>query len=356
MKKKVLAAVLSLSMILSTGVVAMADEAKDPADVKVGVITDVGGVNDGSFNQSAWEGLTRANEELGITTNYLESHTDSDYIPNLETFIDEEYDLIICIGYQLADAMREEAEANPDQKFAIVDDATCADLDNVTCLMFEQAQASYLVGYVAGLTTKSNTIGFVLGMSTGVMNQFGYGYCAGALDANPDVKILQNNANSFGDTAAGKTAANNMIADGADVIFHAAGATGLGAIDACKEAGIWAIGVDSDQSATYTEQPEIQKTFVTSVLKKMGNGIYKVIGDFLNDGTLPYGKYEIFGLAEDSVGIVENDLYDQYVSDAGKAMIEEAKKGIADGSITVEGAIGKEQSEIKAEIEELLAK
>ena len=202
MKKKVLAAVLSLSMILSTGVVAMADETKDPSEVKVGVITDVGGVNDGSFNQSAWEGLTRANEELGITTNYLESHTDSDYIPNLETFIDEEYDLIICIGYQLADAMREEAEANPDQKFAIVDDATCADLDNVTCLMFEQAQASYLVGYVAGLTTKSNTIGFVLGMSTGVMNQFGYGYCAGALDANPDVKILQNNANSFGDTAA----------------------------------------------------------------------------------------------------------------------------------------------------------
>ena len=137
MKKKVLAAVLSLSMILSTGVVAMADETKDPSEVKVGVITDVGGVNDGSFNQSAWEGLTRANEELGITTNYLESHTDSDYIPNLETFIDEEYDLIICIGYQLADAMREEAEANPDQKFAIVDDATCADLDNVTCLMFE---------------------------------------------------------------------------------------------------------------------------------------------------------------------------------------------------------------------------
>ena len=98
MKKKVLAAVLSLSMILSTGVVAMADETKDPSEVKVGVITDVGGVNDGSFNQSAWEGLTRANEELGITTNYLESHTDSDYIPNLETFIDEEYDLIICIG------------------------------------------------------------------------------------------------------------------------------------------------------------------------------------------------------------------------------------------------------------------
>ena len=291
MKKKVLAAVLSLSMILSTGVVAMADEAKDPADVKVGVITDVGGVNDGSFNQSAWEGLTRANEELGITTNYLESHTDSDYIPNLETFIDEEYDLIICIGYQLADAMREEAEANPDQKFAIVDDATCADLDNVTCLMFEQAQASYLVGYVAGLTTKSNTIGFVLGMSTGVMNQFGYGYCAGALDANPDVKILQNNANSFGDTAAGKTAANNMIADGADVIFHAAGATGLGVIEACQEAGVYAIGVDRDQEAGIwaigvdSDQSVVAPdTILTSAMKRVDNACYDEAKEILEGG------------------------------------------------------------------------
>lgn len=324
MKKKVLAAVLSLSMILSTGVVAMADEAKDPADVKVGVITDVGGVNDGSFNQSAWEGLTRANEELGITTNYLESHTDSDYIPNLETFIDEEYDLIICIGYQLADAMREEAEVNPDQKFAIVDDATCADLDNVTCLMFEQAQASYLVGYVAGLTTKSNTIGFVLGMSTGVMNQFGYGYCAGALDANPDVKILQNNANSFGDTAAGKTAANNMIADGADVIFHAAGATGLGAIDACKEAGIWAIGVDSDQS------PLAPETILTSALKRVDNACYDATKKTIL-GTLE-GGVETYDLAAGGVDIAPTT--DNLSKDVLEK-IEKAKKDIIAGDLVV---------------------
>lgn len=324
MKKKVLAAVLSLSMILSTGVVAMADETKDPSEVKVGVITDVGGVNDGSFNQSAWEGLTRANEELGITTNYLESHTDSDYIPNLETFIDEEYDLIICIGYQLADAMREEAEANPDQKFAIVDDATCADLDNVTCLMFEQAQASYLVGYVAGLTTKSNTIGFVLGMSTGVMNQFGYGYCAGALDANPDVKILQNNANSFGDTAAGKTAANNMIADGADVIFHAAGATGLGAIDACKEAGIWAIGVDSDQS------PLAPETILTSALKRVDNACYDATKKTIL-GTLE-GGVETYDLAAGGVDIAPTT--DNLSKDVLEK-IEKAKKDIIAGDLVV---------------------
>lgn len=302
----------------------MADEAKDPADVKVGVITDVGGVNDGSFNQSAWEGLTRANEELGITTNYLESHTDSDYIPNLETFIDEEYDLIICIGYQLADAMREEAEANPDQKFAIVDDATCADLDNVTCLMFEQAQASYLVGYVAGLTTKSNTIGFVLGMSTGVMNQFGYGYCAGALDANPDIKILQNNANSFGDTAAGKTAANNMIADGADVIFHAAGATGLGVIDACKEAGIWAIGVDSDQS------PLAPETILTSALKRVDNACYDATKKTIL-GTLE-GGVETYDLAAGGVDIAPTT--DNLSKDVLEK-IEKAKKDIIAGDLVV---------------------
>ena len=324
MKKKVLAAVLSLSMILSTGVVAMADETKDPSEVKVGVITDVGGVNDGSFNQSAWEGLTRANEELGITTNYLESHTDSDYIPNLETFIDEEYDLIICIGYQLADAMREEAEANPDQKFAIVDDATCADLDNVTCLMFEQAQASYLVGYVAGLTTKSNTIGFVLGMSTGVMNQFGYGYCAGALDANPDVKILQNNANSFGDTAAGKTAANNMIADGADVIFHAAGATGLGAIDACKEAGIWAIGVDSDQSVVAPD------TILTSAMKRVDNACFDEAKEILEGGFTQ--GIQTFTLADG--GVVNAPTTDNIDPEVLKK-VDEVKEKIISGEIEV---------------------
>ena len=179
-----------------------AAEGKDASEVKVGIVTDTGGVNDGSFNQSAWEGVSRAADEFGITVKYLESSTDADYIPNIETFVDEEYDLIICIGYQLADALKEEATANPDMNFAIVDDAANADLDNVACLMFEQCQASYLVGYVAGLITETNKIGFVLGMSTDTMNEFGYGYCAGAIDANPDVEVLQTNANSFSDTGA----------------------------------------------------------------------------------------------------------------------------------------------------------
>lgn len=324
MKKKVLAAVLTMSMVLSMGAISMADEAVDPADIKVGVVTDVGGVNDGSFNQSAWEGLQRAQEEFGITASYLESATDADYIPNLETFIDEEYDMIICVGYQLADALREEAEANPDVKFAIVDDTSNAELDNVTCLMFEQAQASYLVGYVAGLTTKTNTIGFVLGMSTDTMNEFGYGYCAGALDANPDVQIKQVNANSFADTAAGKTAANNMIADGADVIFHAAGGTGLGVIDACKEAGIWAIGVDSDQSVVAPD------TILTSAMKRVDIACYEEAKATL-EGTIEPGV-KTFSLADAGVDLAPTvDNLDQEVLQK----VNEVKEKIISGEIVV---------------------
>ena len=115
--------------------------AVDASDLKIGLVTDVGGVNDGSFNQTAWEGMERAAKELGVTVNYLESATDADYAPNMETFVDEDYDLIISVGYMLADATRAAAEANPDTRFAIIDDATI-DLPNVTSLMFRAEQAS----------------------------------------------------------------------------------------------------------------------------------------------------------------------------------------------------------------------
>lgn len=301
-----------------------AAEGKDASEIKVGIVTDTGGVNDGSFNQSAWEGVSRAADEFGITAQYLESSTDADYIPNIETFVDEEYDLIICIGYQLADALKEEATANPDMNFAIVDDSANADLDNVACLMFEQCQASYLVGYVAGLTTESNKIGFVLGMSTDTMNEFGYGYCAGALDANPDVEILQANANSFSDTAAGKTAANNMIADGADVIFHAAGGTGLGVIDACKEAGIWAIGVDSDQSVIAPE------TILTSALKRVDNACYDEAKAVL-DGAFESGV-KTYTLAEAGVDIAPTT--DNLTEDVITA-VNDVKDSIISGDVEV---------------------
>lgn len=300
------------------------DANKDASEIKIGIITDTGGVNDGSFNTSAWVGLQKAQEDLGIQVSYLESHTDADYKPNIENYVDEDYDMIICIGYALADALKEEAAANPDKKFAIVDDATLADAPNVTSLMFEQAQASYLVGYVAGKTTKSNTVGIVLGMSTDLMNQFGYGYTAGVLDANPDAKVLQNNANSFSDTAAGKTAANNMVAQGADVIFHAAGGTGLGVIDGAKEAGIWAIGVDSDQSAIAPE------TILTSAMKRVDNAVYDVAKATV-DGTLTAGV-KTYSLADEGVDLAPttDNLPEELLTE-----VQDVKAKIVAGEIEV---------------------
>lgn len=297
--------------------------AKDTSDLKIGLVTDVGGVNDGSFNQTAWEGMERAAEELGVTVNYLESGTDADYAPNLETFADEEYDLIISIGYMLADATRTAAEQNPDIKFAIVDDATI-DLPNVTCLMFRAEQASYLAGYVAGKTTKTNNVGYVAGMVNETMNQFGYGYCAGVLDANPDAKIQQFNANSFADAATGKTMANTAITNGADVIFHAAAATGLGVIEACHEAGVYAIGVDSDQSGISPD------TVLTSAMKRVDNAVYDTIESLVN-GTLE-SSVHTYDLAEGGVDIAPSQ---DLIADDVIAEVEEVKEKIINGEIEV---------------------
>lgn len=300
------------------------EEDIDGTGFKIGMVTDVGGVNDGSFNQSAWEGLQRAAENFGCEVKYIESKGDADFVPNIESFLDEDYDLIICTGYVMADAVRDAAELNPDQKFAIVDDASNADLDNVTCMMFEQEQASYLVGLAAGYTTESNVVGFVVGQANETMNSFGYGYCAGVLDANPDATILQYNANSFGDASAGKTAVNTMVTKGADVVFHAAGGTGLGVIDGCKENGIWAIGVDSDQS------PLAPETILTSALKRVDNACYDATKKAIL-GTLE-GGVATYDLAAGGVDIAPTT--DNLSKDVLEK-IEDAKKDIIAGDLVV---------------------
>ncbi len=299
------------------------DAAASGSDFSVGLVTDVGGVNDGSFNQSAWEGLQRAMEDMGVEANYLESSTDADYAPNIETFVDEGYDLIISVGYMLADATKAAAESNPDTRFAIIDDSTI-DLDNVSCLMFRQEQASYLVGYVAGMMTETDNIGFVLGMSNETMNQFGYGYLAGAVDANPDITVQQFNVNSFSDSATGKTMTNTAITNGADIVFHAAGATGLGVIEACQESGVYAIGVDSDQSGIAPE------TVITSAMKRVDNAVYDAAQSLI-DGTLE-GGIHTYDLAAGGVDIAPTqDLLSDDVIEA----VDEVKSQIISGEITV---------------------
>ncbi len=318
--KKILSIALVLCMVLALGCTAFA--AKDT--VKIGMVTDVGGVNDKSFNQTSWEGLQAlAAEDDTFEVAYLESKTDADYQTNINTFIDEEYDLIICVGYMLADATREAAEDNPDQLFAIIDDSSI-DLPNVACLMFAQEQASYLVGLVAGSVTESKTVGYVQGMVSDSMNLFGIGFITGVQEVCPDAEVLQYNANNFGDIAGGSTAAKDMITKGADVIYQAAGGTGIGVINACDEEGIWAIGVDTDQSSLAPEH------VITSAMKRVdvaSQDISKAVaaGEFV-------AGVHLYDLSNGGVDLAPTrDNIPEDVLD----LVETAKQAVIDGDVVV---------------------
>ena len=323
--KKILALVLALCMIFALCACGQSAAPAASAKIKIGMVTDVGGVNDKSFNQTSWEGLQAlAKEDSRFEVNYLESKTDADYQTNINTFIDEGYDLIISVGYMLADATRAAAEANPDQKFAIIDDDTCADLPNVACLMFAQEQASYLVGLVAGSVTESKIVGYVQGMVFPSMNKFGVGFISGVPAVCPDATVLQYNANNFGDSAGGSTAAKDMITKGADVIYHAAGGTGMGVIEACNEEGIWAIGVDTDQSILAPDH------VITSAMKRV-DVASQDISKAVADGKFVSGVH-LYDLSNGGVDLAPTR---DHIPAEVLAVVEQAKADIIAGKIVV---------------------
>ena len=318
--KKFLSLVLALCMVF-----AVASFASAEGTIKVGMVTDVGGINDNSFNQFAWAGLQNlAAEDPSFEVNYLESKTDADYQTNINTFIDEEYDLIVCVGYMLANATKEAATDNPEMKFAIIDDATI-DLPNVACLTFAQEQCSYLVGLIAGYMTKTKTVGYVQGMVSDTMNLFGIGYVTGVLEACPDATILQYNANNFGDIAGGATAAKDMITKGADVIYHAAGGTGIGVLNTCEEEKVWGIGVDADQAAVLG-----LNYVLSSALKDAGAGAVDV-AKAVKAGEFTGGEHH-YTLADGAIGIATTG--DHVPADILEK-VEAAKAAIIAGEKTV---------------------
>ena len=329
--KKILAMILALVMCFS--LVACGggndDAANDDAQandgavkIKIGMVTDTGGINDQSFNQSTWEGLSALpTDEFEIA--HLVSKTDADYDTNIQTFIDDGYDLILCTGFKLAEATKKAAEANPDQKFAIIDDASI-DLPNVACLMFAQEQASYLVGIVAGMASESGVVGYVQGMVSENMNLFGIGFIEGVLSVNPEATVLQYHANSFGDVAAGSAAVKNFVTKGADVVYHAAGGTGAGVITGCQENGIYAIGVDADQSYLAPE------TVITSAMKRVDIAAQD-ISKAVKEGTFKGGitMYDINNGGVD-VAPTQDLLTEDMI-----AAVEAAKADLQSGAIVV---------------------
>lgn len=338
MKKKLVALMMAAAVFgttLLTGCSSKPAEEKAEGgeaaekEVKIAMVTDVGGVKDQSFNQSAWEGLERAEKELGIKASYLESKQDADYEPNLETLVDQENNLIWGIGFKMADGIAKAAENYPDQQYAIVDfdfeDKTPA---NVTGVMFKEQEASYLVGLIAGKMTKTNKIGFLGGMDVPVINRFRFGFLAGVKAANPNAEVMVQFANAFDQPAKGKAIANQMFQQGADIIFHAAGDTGNGMIEAAKEQNKMAIGVDRDQNSL------APKNVITSAVKRVDNALFDV-AKLIKDGEYKGGKTIKYGLKEGGVDIAPTTK--DNVPAEILTFVEEQKAKIISGEIAVPG-------------------
>ena len=295
--------------------------------LKVGMVTDVGGVNDQSFNQSAWEGLQKAKTELGIKASYQESKQDADYPANLETLYDAGNDLIWGIGFKMADSILKMAKQNPKQKYAIIDysfgDKTPP---NVLGVMFKAEEGAFLAGFIAAKMSKTQTIGFIGGMSVPIIHSFQYGFKAGAKYANSKTTIIEQYSESFTDAAKGKAISNQMIGKNADVVFHAAGAVGDGVIEAAKEKNKMAVGVDRNQNYL------AQKNVITSSMKRVDNAIFTVVNDF-KKGIFKGGTTLNYGLKDGAVDIAPTTS--KMIPANLLKEVTELKKKIGDGKIKI---------------------
>ncbi|WP_411345692.1 BMP family lipoprotein [Paenibacillus sp. WLX1005] len=299
------------------------------SDVKIGMVTDVGGVNDKSFNQSAWEALQTVQTGGGASVKYLQSKSDQDYIPNLNQFVKDGYALTWGIGFNLADAINTVAKQNPDSKLAIID--SVVDQPNVKSVTFAENEGSFLVGVIAGKMTKTNKIGFVGGEKSPLIQRFEAGFKAGIQAVNPDATLQVNYAGAFDKPDVGKSAAATLYNDGVDIIFHAAGATGTGVFNEASarvNAGqqVWVIGVDKDQSLEFGD-----KVTLTSMIKRVDTAVEKVSQEVI-DGTFKGGT-ETLGLKDDGVGVAETSSKN-VPADVLK-LVDEYKAKIISGEVKV---------------------
>ena len=272
---------------------------------KVGLVFDVGGRGDKSFNDSAYEGLSQAADELGVEVKSLEPNEGGENREQLlRDMADEGFELIIGVGFAFADTMAPVAGDYPETEFAIVD--AVVDAENVTSLTFAEQEGSYLMGVVAALKSTTGKIGFVGGVESELIKKFEAGYVAGAKAAKPEVTVEvkylspEGDFSGFRDPAKGKTVAEGLYDGGADVVYHAAGGSGSGVFDAAVDAGDgkWAIGVDSDQwkTATEAQKPHI----LTSMLKRVDTATFDMVRS-VADGE-PLTSYQAYDLEAEGVG------------------------------------------------------
>lgn len=316
-------------------------DAAAASDVKVGLALDVGGLGDKSFNDAADRGLQQAIEDGLVSegnTKLIETNqTGSNRDANVVNLADSGFDLVLGIGFSFSPGIDKIAGDYPDQFFGIID-GFAAEADNVANLTFKEHEGSFLVGAAAAMKSKSGTIGFLGGQEgTGLIEKFEAGYVAGAEAVNPDIEVLVeyigDSVQAFVDPTKGKELSQKMYDQGADVIYHASGQSGLGLFQAAVATNQLAIGVDSDQSLTAS--PEQQDLILTSMLKRVDTAVYNAIKQVV-DGNFESGT-QVFGLEDEGVDYAINEFNDNddLLSSDIQAKLDEFKQQIIDGEITV---------------------
>ena len=299
--------------------------------MKVGLVLSTGGLGDKNFNDMAYDGITRAQEELGITFEYLEPETASDFVPYLRTMAEKnEYELIIGLGADMGESITEVAEDFPDQKFSHIDSSI--DVESVSCVQTRWPEQTFLTGVVAGLGTLSdmekanddNVVGVIVGQSNPALLNGVAGFTAGVKYVNPDCEVLFGDVDNFNDPGKGKEMALSMYNQGADFIQSIAGASGMGIYNAAKEADAYCFGVGAN--ANYIEPDYIVATAARKVDEMVYNEIKSVI-----DGTWSGGAH-ITGMAEGAVGF-DNSQSNVVLPDDIATAVEEIRQLIVDGTL-----------------------
>jgi basic membrane protein A len=292
--------------------------------LRLAMVTDIGGLGDKSFNDSAYAGLQDAKARLGADVQVLQSKSAADYQPNLTVLADEDEDEIYAIGFLMSKDLDQVARTYPRRHFAIVDAVSSE--PNVASLTFREQDGSFLAGALAAMVTKTKTIGFLGGVDIPLLRKFEAGFTAGAHEVNPSVKVLVKYVGSFEDVASGKELAGVMYDSGADIIFVAAGKSGLGAIDETRaRPNVYAIGVDSDQDGLAPGK------ILTSMIKHVDVAVFKVAQEAQGLKT-PSGNVE-FGLKDGGVGLTEFKYTRSIVGSANIARLAALKAAIVDGKI-----------------------
>lgn len=306
--------------------------------MKVGMVSDVGGVDDASFNQNTWEGLQKAQKDLGVESKFIESQAQADYEKNITEFAEQNYDLIFTVGFLLTDATKKMAEQYPNQKLAIIDGAYDPPIPNVKGIIFNVDEAAFPAGYLAAAWADMKDpadpqVGWVGGMQIPPVEQFVVAYENGVKYYNQQKgKNVQVKGVYVGDFEApdqGKIQGNSLIDEGVDVIFGVGGKTGNGGLTAAKERGKWGIGVDVDQ---YNTLPNEKDILISSVMKRLDNAVYSVTQELV-DKKFKGGENYVATAKNGGVGLAPFHDFDSQIPKELKTELDKIQKGIIDGTI-----------------------